>query len=217
MRGFSLASLTLHQKLAALAVLLGAVAVLGNPYGDAGSVEINTQELAAMVQGEVDHVTAEELAEWIIAGRTDYRLLDLRDEADYAAYHIPTAEPVAITELADYPLYRNEKIVLYSGGGIHSAQAWFLLRARGFPGVYMLLGGLTAWKEDVLFPALPAGATPEQVADFQRREAVATFFGGSPRTAGGEEETLDVEMPQVEMPAVVPVARPAQKKRKEGC
>jgi rhodanese-related sulfurtransferase len=44
--------------------------------------------------------------------------------------HIPTAELVELRDLHDYPLYHNEKIVLYSDGGIHSAQAWFLLRAE---------------------------------------------------------------------------------------
>lgn len=217
MSRFALASLTLKQKLAAVAVALGALAVFGDPYGG-GTVQVDTRELALMVEEEVDHVTAGELADWILAGRTDYRLLDLRDADAYVAYHIPTAEPVAVAELLDYPLLRNEKIVLYSGGGIHSAQAWFLLKAHRFAGVYMLLGGLEAWKEEVLFPALPADAAAEARADFERRREAAAFFGGAPRS-GAEEApaAVEAELPQVAMPAAPPVARPVKKKKKEGC
>jgi rhodanese-related sulfurtransferase len=226
MKRLSLAGLSVNQKLAALAVVLGAVAVFGAPSGGSpmGDREfaINPRELAVMVAGEVDHVTAEELAGWILAGRSDYRLLDVRDAGAYAAYHVPTAESVPLAELPGYPLYRNEKVVLYSDGGIHSAQAWFLLKAQGFPGVYILLGGLDAWKDEVLFPALPAGAAAAEVAAFERRKQVAAFFGGTPRSgeeavapgAGGAMPTI--EMPQVQMPAAAPVARPV-KKKKEGC
>ncbi|NJL28329.1 MAG: rhodanese-like domain-containing protein, partial [Thermoanaerobaculia bacterium] len=143
-----------EKVLAIVALALGGLAVFGDPYGG-GRVSVDTQELATIVEREVDHVSPAELADWIVAQRADYRLIDLRTPAEYAEYHVPGAENAAITELADHGLARNEKIVLYSEGGIHSAQAWFLLRAKGYKGVYILLGGLEAWKDDVLFPAAP--------------------------------------------------------------
>jgi rhodanese-related sulfurtransferase len=141
MRWFS--TLSLNQKLAALALLLGLGALFISP-ATGGAVSIRPDELARIVQTEVDHVTPDDLADWIVQGRADYRLIDLRDERSYAEYHIPGAELVPITQLADASLARNERIVLYSDGGIHSAQAWFLLRARGYRGVYILLGGWTS-------------------------------------------------------------------------
>ena len=56
--------------------------------------------------------------------------------------------------ISESHLHRNERIVLYSGGGIHSAQGWFLLRAQGFPGSYILLGGLDAWMDETNDPLL---------------------------------------------------------------
>ena len=211
-----LAPRTLHHRLAALALVLGAVAVFGDP-GGGPIVILDTRELAVIVESEVDHVTADELADWILKGRADYRLIDLRDAGPYAEYHIPTAENVPITDLSDYPLFRNEKIVLYSGGGIHSAQAWFLLRARGYSGVYILLGGLASWQEDVLFPALPAPDDPESRASFARIAEVSRYFGGTPQTgepAAGEAPAR--VLPKVEMPANAPVVV-RKKKHKEGC
>ncbi len=207
----------LHRRLAVVAVVLAAVAVFGDPHGG-HVVTLDTRELAAIVEGEVDHVTVDELADWIIQGRSDVRLIDLRDASSYAEYHIPTAENVPITGLADYPLLRNERIVLYSGGGIHSAQAWFLLRARGYPGVYMLLGGLAAWQADVLFPAPPAADDAEGQAHFARTAEVSRYFGGTPQTPGGaaEVETSPRILPKVEMPANAPVVA-RRKRHKEGC
>jgi hypothetical protein len=213
-----LPTLTLNQKLAAVALALGAVALFAQPHRGP-FVKLDARELALVVEREVDHVTAPELAAWIIEGRADYRLIDLRNEKDYAAYHIPTAACVPLSGLPDYPLLRNEKIVLYSEGGIHSAQAWMLLRAQGFDAVYMVRGGLDAWKDEVLFPSLPAGVGPQDLARFERTAQMAKFFGGQPRTAGDAAAPAAVDLPKLTAPPprpgpATPVAR---KKKKEGC
>jgi rhodanese-related sulfurtransferase len=208
--------MTRNRILAIVALVLGAFAVLGNPY-QGSVVSINTQELATIVESKVDHVTVEELASWIIQGDTEYRLVDVREEVDFAEYHIPSAENVLITDLADYPLYRNEKIVLYSDGGIHSAQAWFLLKAKGYHGAYILFDGLNAWKDEILFPSLPADATPEEQASFERARFVSEFFGGTPRTGvTGEIDEAAVPMPTIDAPARK-VAPTRKKKKRKAC
>ena len=69
--------LSRNQKLALLAVALGLGAlVLGGP--QPGKIVLDERELAAIVEGELDHVTPDELADWIVAGRQDFRLIDLR-------------------------------------------------------------------------------------------------------------------------------------------
>ena len=220
---------TLNRALAAAALLLGVVAIAGNPYRGS-TVSIDTQELATIVGSTVDHVTVQELADWIIQGRTDYRLIDLRSEPEYAAYHIPTAESVPVALLPQYGLGRNEKIVLYSEGGIHSAQAWFLLRAQKYPGAYILFGGLETWKDEVLYPVVPATATPQETAAFERTAQVARFFDGGPRAAAAAADSGSLialpAMPAAPGISIVPPGAPAaggparpgaKKKRKEGC
>lgn len=207
---------TTNQKLGLAAVLLGVGALFGTP-APGPVARVDTRDMAAMVEGEVDHVTADELAGWIIEGRADYRLVDLRDEEAYGAYHIPTAERIEITGLLGGGLERNEKIVLYSNGGIHSAQAWFLLQAQGYRASYMLLGGLQEWKDGVLFPVLPDGASTQEQAQFERREHVSTFFGGKPQTGGATAPPPDaVMMPEVKAPTAIPAAR-RKRKAREGC
>jgi hypothetical protein len=50
-----------------------------------GAVTLNTRELADIVESEVDHITVDELADWITQDRADYRLIDVRDPESYAA------------------------------------------------------------------------------------------------------------------------------------
>ena len=204
-------------RLAALLLLtLGVVGLLaGDPYHHS-TARVDTRELAAIVEGEVDHVTAQELADWLIQGKTDFRLIDLRTEQEYASYHIPSAERVPITALADYGLMRNEKIVLYSAGGIHSAQAWMLLKTHGYHGVYMLLGGLDAWTDEVLFPSLPEEASAQERAAFERAAQVSRFFGGTTRE-GIETKTVTAPMPAPPPPQLSTQPGVKPKKKKEGC
>lgn len=208
----------MHKKLAIVAFLLGFIAVFaGNPHSG-NSVTLDTKELALIVDKTVDHVSAEELADWIIKGKSDFRLLDLRTEKEFNEYHIPNAELVAIAGLNEFPILRNEKIVLYSVGGIHSAQAWMLLRAKGYKGVYMLFDGLEGWTDKILFPKLAQNATPDQAATFEKMKEVSKFFGGSPQVGGNAEEVAAKKtMPKLEMPPVTSVPTAGKKKKKEGC
>ena len=211
-------SLSLNQNLAAGALALGLLALFARP-NRGNVVTLDVKELATIVDKEGDHVTAGELAGWIVAGHSDYRLIDLRSDKEYAEYHIPTAENVTLTALPDASLQANEKVVLYSEGGIHASQAWMLMRAKGFKNVYTLKGGLDQWKDDVLFPTAADDATPQERARFERAVALSRFFGGSPRTGGAQTAAAKTpEMPKVEAPARASGAPPATpKKKKEGC
>jgi hypothetical protein len=92
-----------------------------------------------------------------------------------------------------------------------------LLRAQRFQGVYMLLGGLDSWTEEILFPALPTDATPEQTAEFERIAQMSTFFGGTPRTGVDVGmETAAIPMPTVDSSAA-PVIPKRKRKKKKGC
>jgi rhodanese-related sulfurtransferase len=222
-----MSTLTLNQKLALGALVLGAIALFAAPY-PGSRVTLDAKELALAVGTEIDHVEAPELAAWIIESRADYRLIDLRSEAEFVQYHIPGAVNVPMGSLTDAGLGRQETLVLYSDGGIHSAQAWMLLKAQGYKGVYMLKGGLEEWKDRVVFPVLADDPTPDQRSRDERLRTISTFFGGQPRsasavTAGG------AGMPGMAMPAAPALpkvaappspaggARPGAPKKKEGC
>ena len=124
---------------------------------------------------EDDHVTALELAQWIRERKAGLRVLDVRSDSEFAAYHIPSAERVPLTALASLAPQDDETIVLYSEGGAHAAQGWVLLRSAGHRHVFFLRGELLDWMEDVMSPVLPADTSRARVA------ALSRYFGGVPR------------------------------------
>ncbi|HEX9187294.1 MAG TPA: rhodanese-like domain-containing protein [Vicinamibacteria bacterium] len=217
----SLSKLSLNQKLGVLAVALGALAAFAN-VAPGHTVKVNARELLTGVARAEDHVTPQELAAWIIEGRADYRLVDIRDEKAFAEYHIPTAQNVPLPTILDGSLSRADKIVLYGDGGIHAAQAWMVLKGMGYTRVYTLLEGLDAWKDDVLFPVMPPSPTADEQARFERAAQVAKYFGGQPRAAAAPGAAPMALPAQAAMPAVAPPTLPAgagsgPRKKREGC
>ena len=211
--------LTTNQRLAALAFVLGLVAIAAAPARE-GKVSVLPQGLAVELGRSADRVSVTEAANWLIAGRADVRVIDLRDEAAYATYHIPSAENIPLASLPEAGLLRNEKVLVYGTDGAQSAQAWFLLKARGHRGVYLLDGGLEAWKSEVLFPRLGDAATPEAKQRNDALRSVSLHFGGSPLAAGSADQVPAIA-PAPSMPVSPPASpagsKPKPKKRKEGC
>jgi rhodanese-related sulfurtransferase len=192
-------------------------AVAGDPYRGTKAT-VDTKELARLVDGKADHILAEDLADRLIAGRNDFRIVDLRDASAYAAYHIPGAENIPLATLGSAELRADEGYLLYSDGGIHGAQAWILLKAKGMPRVYSLYGGIDEWKDRVLYPALPDQPTAEQAADVAKRKLVSQHFGGKPRGGGADKPAEPQSLPAPPPPADAPAPNtPPKKKKKEGC
>lgn len=215
--------LSLNQKLALVACVLGATALFASPYQGA-TVSVDTKALAVDVGSGADQVAPADLAAWILAGQADYRLIDIRSAPDYALARIPTAENIPAPGLIEAGLERNEKLILYGDDGVQSAQAWLLLRARGYRGARLLKGGLAAWQDEVLFPVVAAEPAPGQKADQDRRVAIAVYFGGQARVPGEGMLALAPGSSRMPWPTVAPPPAPAggvtpakKKKKKEGC
>ena len=71
-------NLSTPKKLALFALLLGIIAVFaGSPYMGS-EVRVNTKDLALTTVKNADKIKPLELADWIIKGKADYTLVDLR-------------------------------------------------------------------------------------------------------------------------------------------
>jgi rhodanese-related sulfurtransferase len=130
----------MKRVLAALAATLGLLAAVcpdrTNP---------DVQRLANAVAREQDHVTANELAQWIHSRRPGLRIVDLRSADEFAKFHLPNAERVAIEALPSRQFRQDDTLVLISEAGGHAAQAWVFLQALGYRNVYFLRGGIDEW------------------------------------------------------------------------
>lgn len=211
-----------NRRLAVAVLALAVIAVAAQPTR-AGRVTVASDELAIVAARGADQVDPVELANWVVAGRADYRLLDLRDEAAFAAYRIPTAEHLPMARLLDANLARNETLVLYADEGVKASQAWFLLKANGYKGVYMVTGGLDGWKARVLFPRLREGTTTEVLRENELLRRRAAYFGGTPLAPGSGEALAAAAPPLPAPPAVAAPALPGggakgpARKKREGC
>ena len=195
-------------------------AFAGNPY-QGSKTTIDTKDLAIRVGRGADSLQAKQIADWIIQGRNDFRLVDLRGEKDFAAYHIPTAQNMPLASLTPDFAAHNEKIVLYSNDSTEAAKAWFLLEAQGFQSVYMIDGGLRAWQDSVLFPRKTAGT---DAATFEKQAQVAKYFGGAPQLEGAAAPaSAALVLPKLAPPVAQPAAlgtgssKAQPRKKKEGC
>ena len=207
--------LPIRKRVGIIAIILGFIAIFaGSPY-DRSTTRVNIKELTNISLKDDHSINAYELAEWIIKGKYDYRLIDLRNPEVFSQYNIPGSENIPIRNIIDSDLMRNEKIVLYSDEETVAAQGWFLLNADNFKNVYIVEGGLTCWKDQVLFPKLPADPTKEQLALFEKKKEVCKFFGGQPQFGG--EEQVKQETPELKAPPKVTVTTKRKKKSREGC
>ena len=87
-----------------------------------------------------------------------FRLIDVREGEEYAAGHLPRAEPLCkgILERDIEKLVPDidTPVVLYCGGGFRSALAADNLQKMGYKNVVSMAGGWGSWKE-AGFPVEP--------------------------------------------------------------
>ncbi len=212
-------NLTINQKLALVALILGFVAMFLNDPLKATIVKVDASELALKIQDKSSNVTVEQLANWLIQKNADFTLIDLRSEKLFNEYNIPTSINMKINDILSLQSPKNTKILIYSDDNLQAAQAWFLLKSKRFSAVYLLKGGLNEWTNKILFPSLSENASPDEKANFAKISEISKYFGGSPRMLiGGAVQT---EMPKMAMPKITaPSANTKQvgkKPKREGC
>ena len=168
------------MKMPLLTVIL--LALLLNGCGGAPSTDVDsavTMQAKRIAAGE-DHISAAELADRLIRDQRDFELVDIREEADFAAghiesaRHIPLAGLLAADSLDSLPAGRT--IVVYSNGSAHAAQAALLLNLTGRDAL-ALLGGYNYWQAYLHDPE-KAGVAEMDPAERARYQAVACRFAG---------------------------------------
>lgn len=209
-------NLTGPKKLAIVALALGLIAMFaGDPY-DNVYTKINSKDLAISTLNDADKVQPKDLADWLITQRADFRLIDLRNEDEFSKYFIPSSFNVSPVNILAAGLMKNEKIILYTDDNNGSAQAWFMLKTKGYNSVYILDGGLNSWKDQILFPKLITNANNEQISEFNKMKEVSLHFGGVPQS-GMEDSVKEFKMPELKAPVQTTLTTGKKKKKREGC
>jgi thiosulfate/3-mercaptopyruvate sulfurtransferase len=109
--------------------------------------------LAAIARAE-DHVEPEELADGLMSNEPGLLVLDVRTPVEFATFHLRGAEQVELDGLPAFLAARPEarRVVLYSNGMTHPAQARDALQRLGHQKVFILTDGLTGFLERCLTP-----------------------------------------------------------------
>lgn len=210
--------LSTNQKLGGIALVLGLIALFaGNPYGGT-TIKVNEKDIALSTVGNSDKVSVTDLADWIIKSKSDFELVDLRSEEKYNEYTIPNSQCIPLPQISSSELLRNQKIVLFSDDDVTASQAWFILKSKNYNGVYLLDGGLNAWKEKVLFPKAPINGSKDELAQFEKTKEVAKYFGGQAQTDSTVAESKnEIKLPTVDLSNTNVVVPKGKKKKREGC
>lgn len=198
----------------ALLILLG-VLLAFSPAGTRKAASLTPQALAEAITNEADHITAEQLAKWLIDKRPDLLVVDMRAAEEFAQYHIPGAVNIPFVELfneASQQILSNDKvIVLYSNGGTHAAQAWVLLKQMGIES-YVLLGGLNYWAEAILNPKMPNElAADSEILKYQFQKSASGFFAPGGAIAAPADSAATPAKPKVQ------IDLQKKKKARAGC
>ncbi|OAM51437.1 sulfurtransferase [Methylovorus sp. MM2] len=87
----------------------------------------------------------------LLINRENALVLDVRDDAEFAAGHVTGAKHIPLAKLPErlkeLAKYREKPILVNCQGGIRSAKACDILKKNEFSKIYNLRGGLKAWIE----------------------------------------------------------------------
>ena len=176
------------------------------------------EQVAQSVARQDDRVLAEDLARWIIEGRKDFVLIDLRPAADYDKGHIGNAQNLVVTELVTpeklEALPTDRKVVVYSQGSEVAGQAVVLLRLAGYD-ASLLLGGYNFWAQRVLNPDISPTQADGEYPRVPEQQAIACYFVGGDKTAQASPAPRKPVVPFV--PPVTQPAAPRPGPSSEGC
>ena len=134
---------------ATLLVLAGTILVVGQPSTEAKWALMEADKAPLLTERTVI-VTPIEILDNMHRDRLDLRLIDIRSEADYTAFHLANAEHVPVADLGRHlndwqVITGNTVIILIGNDETASIEAWKFLTVENVPNVYILAGGVNQW------------------------------------------------------------------------
>jgi rhodanese-related sulfurtransferase len=169
----------------------------------AASIRHPPERRVLPLASSADHsVTPVELAGWIIEGRRDFTVVDLRSRSEFQAGNIRGAVSCSSchqdrdegrrAQAGEAFVDLSKKVVLYTQTGGEPVLVPKVLHDN--PRVLFLTGGYEGWRRDVLAPVdLAAARTDEDLAAARKRAAVRSFFTGEAASSDRPTATLPLE------------------------
>jgi sulfur-carrier protein adenylyltransferase/sulfurtransferase len=146
--------------------------------------EMLPEELLRQVTNPSRFISADDVADRIIRKDPSMILVDVRNNSDYAAYSLPGAMNIPLSDLLkpeQFDLLSQEGIefIFFSNSDIIADQAWILGKRKGLSNIFVLKGGLNEWFSTFfLMQPLPETASATEIEIYQFRNGVRQYFTG---------------------------------------
>jgi rhodanese-related sulfurtransferase len=208
-----------HSSIAITLCLVTAASLTGCGEHKASSVKASKiDQVAQMVARRDDRVSVEDLADWIIQGRKDFTLIDVRSPSEFDDGHIQGARNLPVPELMSakqlHSLPKDRRIIVYSQGSETAAQSVVMLRLAGF-NADLLSGGYNFWAQHVLNPSINPVLGDNEYPSVPKQQAIACYFIGG--KGGAAPPPPPPPKPAFVPPVSQPTAPPSPPATREGC
>jgi thiosulfate/3-mercaptopyruvate sulfurtransferase len=177
------------------------------PTATASPAQGSERALLSDVASAADHIEPEELAEAIYNRDPRLLVIDIRSVEEYNTFHIRGAVQVNMPDLPAFVSAHPDKarIVLYSNGMVHPAQARDSLYRSGFRNVFILTDGIDGFIDRCLKPASlrtspPSAETARRIASWRE------FFYGRDQAATASDTVFQ----GLKIPGMIDTARLAE-------
>jgi len=163
------------------AMLLSIVVVSIAACGMSNESEFSLTDIAQAAARQDDRESVEDLASWLIEGRGDFKLIDVRTPEDFASGSIADAENIPIAQIVSQNvltrLPTDRMVIVYSNGSENAAKAAVLLRLSGID-AHLLAGGYNAWHQRILNPDISADELDGESLQVSAQRALSCYFVG---------------------------------------
>lgn len=143
------------------------------------SVEVSLEDIAQAAARQDDRTSVEELAGWLVEGRRDFKLIDVRTPEDFDNGSIGDAENIPIAQIANQDVLQglptDRKVIVYSNGSENAAKAAVMLRLSGID-AHLLSGGYNAWHARILNPDISAAELDGESPNVSAQRALSCYF-----------------------------------------
>ena len=193
-------SILLKKSLIAISLLLTIAFITA--CGPSNEPKVSLADIAQAAARQDDRASVEELAGWIVEGRGDFKLIDVRMPDDFDSGSIGDAENIPIAQIASQDvlarLPTDRVLIVYSNGSENAAKATVMLRLAGFD-AHLLAGGYNAWHARILNPDIPADEVDGESLQVSEQRALSCYF------VGERSDLADKRKRQESAPFVPPV------------
>ena len=159
--------------------------------GPSNESTVSLTEVARAAAQQDDRESVEDLANWLIEGRGDFKLIDVRAPEDFESGSIGDAENIPIAQIVSEDvlsrLPTDRMVIVYSNGSENAAKAAVLLRLSGID-AHLLAGGYNAWHKRILNPEISAEELDGESLQVSAQRAYSCYFVGERSELGAKRK-----------------------------